>query len=156
MVQISVEIVHLDAMRVASSYGFGDNPEQTSWKKMVEWAKPKGLLNDLVNHPIFGFNNPYPTPESPRYGYEFWIKVDSGVEPEGDIRIVEFFGGTYVVARCQALGNPGKNIPESWQCLAKWCKDNNRQAGRQPALEKFLTSPDDPMNLVMDLYCPIE
>ena len=85
---------------------------------MVEWAQPKGFLDDLATHPIFGFNNPYPIPQNPRYGYEFWMKVGVEVGPEGEIRIGGFLGGLYAVTRCEAQGHPEKNIPAGWQSLA--------------------------------------
>ncbi len=150
-----INIIRLEPMRVASAYGFGANPEEIAWQKLVQWAKPKGFLENLVSHPVFGFNNPYPTKNTPRYGYEFWMKVDKEIEPEGDIRIYEFFGGLYAVTRCEAQGHPEQNIPEGWKSLSTWCKDKNHPLGPHPALERFLTRPDDPMNLVMDLCCPI-
>ncbi len=149
-----VEIVHLDAIRVASAYGFGLNPEEIAWGKLVEWAKPRGFLDDLAVHPIFGLNNPYPSGTSPRYGYEFWIKVDPDVEPEGDIRIGEFLGGNYAVAQCEVQGHP-ENIARGWQELVGWCKENNHSIASHHALERFLTNPGDVNNLVLDLCCPI-
>ena len=152
---MKAEILRLKPMRVASTYGYGANPEEQAWQKLVQWATPKGLLEDMAAHPIFGFNNPYPTPDNPRYGYEFWIKVSPDIEPEGDVRVGEFLGGIYAVTRCEAQGHPEKNIPSGWQALADWCRNNNHPLGYHHALEKFLTSPGDPSNLVMDLCCPI-
>jgi DNA gyrase inhibitor GyrI len=142
-------------MRVASTYGFGVNPEEQAWEKMVAWAKPKGLLEDITAHPIFGLNNPYPSPATQRYGYEFWIKVGPGVEPDSEVRIGEFLGGPYAVTRCDVQGHPEKNIPSRWKSLLDWCKSNHHPLGHHPALEKFLTSPGDPGKLVLDLCCPI-
>jgi DNA gyrase inhibitor GyrI len=141
-------------MRVASAYGFGEHPEEQAWEQLSAWARPKGLLEDADSHPIFGFNNPYPTPDIPKYGYEFWIKVGPAVEPEGQIRIVEFFGGMYAVSRCEVLGHP-EIIPKGWQNLVQWCRENNRSFGKHHALEGFLGTPDDLENLVLNLYCPI-
>ena len=155
MTPLKVEIVQLEPMRVASTYGFGTNPEEIAWKKMEEWASPRGLLERPYSHPIFGFNNPYPTPDHPRYGYEFWISVDPDMEPEGDVRIVEFFGGLYAVARCEVEGNPASAIPATWKNLADWCKANRHPLAHHPALERFFASPVDPEHLVLDLYCPI-
>jgi DNA gyrase inhibitor GyrI len=149
-----VQIIHLDAMRIASAYGFGHNPEEIAWQRMSLWAQPRGLLNDIDAHPLFGLNNPYPTPTTPCYGYEFWLRVGTEVEPEGDIRIGEFFGGTYAVMRCEVNGHP-ENIPASWQSLAAWCKTNAHTMGIHHALERFLSIPDDLTHLVLDLYCPI-
>lgn len=150
-----VQITRLEPMRVASSYGFGAHPEEQAWQMLCEWAKPLGFLDDLEAHPIFGFNNPYPTPDNPKYGYELWIKVGPGVEPAGPVRIEEFFGGTYAVMKCEVKGHPEKTVPECWQGLAQWCRENSRALGRHHALERFLTSPDDLDTLVLSLYCPI-
>ena len=150
-----IHIVRLPALRVASAYGFGFQPEEHAWNQLVQWAQPKGLLGDFEAHPIFGFNNPYPTPESPKYGYVFWIGVDQTVEPEGTIRIEEFFGGSYAVSRCEVNGDPGGRIPAKWKTLAEWCKLNHYTMGKHPALEQFLSRPDDIEHLVLNLYCPI-
>lgn len=152
---LHVEIIRLDPMRVASAYGFGDNPEEQAWQKLVAWAGPRGFLKNLTVNPVFGFNNPYPTQSHPRYGYEFWMKVSPEIEPAGDVRIVEFMGGTYAVTRCDTEGHPEKTVPARWQLLAAWCRESHRTLGRQPALEKFLTMPDDLKHLVIDLYCPL-
>jgi DNA gyrase inhibitor GyrI len=154
MSELNVEIVTLNPMRVASAYGFGTNPEEQAWQKLAIWAKPRGLLDDKIEHPIFGFNNPNPTPGNAKYGYEFWVKVDSIAEPEEAIRILEFMGGTYAVVKCEAQGDPGK-IPAAWQSLASWCKTNNHRFGRHQPLEKIISSPDDPVGLILELYCPI-
>jgi len=150
-----IDIVRLDPMRVASAYGFGANPEAMAWEKLVEWASSKGFLDDMATHPIFGFNNPYPTPHSPLYGYEFWMKVDVDIQPEGDIRIGEFLGGMYAVTRCEVQGDPEKTVPVGWHQLAEWCKENGHPLGPHHALERFHSRPDDLRGLVLDLYCPV-
>jgi DNA gyrase inhibitor GyrI len=151
---LNIQIVRLDAMRIASAYGFGDSPEEVAWQNLARWAKPRGFLDNLSDHPVYGFNNPYPTPATPRYGYELWMKVGPEVEPENDVRIGEFFGGLYATTRCEVHGNPEK-IPATWQSLAAWCKTNGYATGTHHALERYLSSPDDLASLMLELYCPI-
>jgi hypothetical protein len=38
---INVEVVRLDPMRAASFYGYGTNPEEQAWNKLVEWQGPE-------------------------------------------------------------------------------------------------------------------
>jgi Methyltransferase domain len=38
-------------------------------------SMPRGLLKDPEQHPVFGFNNPNPSPDRKQYGYEFWMRV---------------------------------------------------------------------------------
>jgi DNA gyrase inhibitor GyrI len=151
----AVRIITLEPMRVASSYGFGTNPEEQAWLKLAAWAGAKGFLQDRAAHPIFGFNNPNPSPKNPRYGYEFWMKVAPEIEPDGDVRIIEFMGGTYAVTRCEAQGDPGKNMPAAWQNLIQWCKTNNHRFGSHQALENIISGLENPDELVVDLYCPV-
>jgi DNA gyrase inhibitor GyrI len=151
---VTPRIIRLDAMRYASAYGFGTNPEEAAWQNMSQWARPRGLLDDLVTHLLLGFNNPYPTAATPRYGYELWLKADSDVEPEGNIRIGEFFGGDYAVMRCEVKGHP-ECVPAAWQNLIAWCKENGKTIGTHYAFERFLSTPENLDTLVLDLYCPV-
>jgi DNA gyrase inhibitor GyrI len=155
MDDVKVSIVRIEAMRVASAYGFGDSPEELAWRHMAAWARPRGFLSDLIGHPLYGFNNPYPTNENPRYGYELWMNVGADVEPEGNIRIGEFMGGLYAITRCEVRGDPGATIPGAWKRLAEWCRENDHPLGPHHALEHYLSSPEDLDALVVGLCCPI-
>lgn len=150
----NVQIEKLEPIRAASVYAFGTCPEEEAWKKLVAWARPKGLLDSIKDYPIFGFNNPNPVSDSSKYGYELWIKVTSEIEPDGDVRIIEFHGGPYAVIRCEVHGQPA-NIPAAWQRLVNWCITNDHKIGYHQFLEKFETPGDDPDELVLDLHCPI-
>jgi DNA gyrase inhibitor GyrI len=154
MSELEVRIVKLEPMRVASVYGFGESPERQAWEKLVAWAGPKGLLDDAEKHRIFGFNNPNPSPGSPNYGYEFWIVVGPDVEPEGDVRIVDFAGGLYAVTRCEELSKIG----QLWQRLAAWQENSEYRSGSHQWLEENVGPVDvshDEDALVLDLYLPI-
>ena len=39
MSEIEVRIIKLEPMRVACTYGFGEQPELQAWSKMLAWAK---------------------------------------------------------------------------------------------------------------------
>ena len=152
MSELDVRIVKLELMRVASVYGFGESPELEAWEKLVAWAKPKGLLDDLERHRIFGFNNPNPSPSSPNYGYEFWITVDADEEPQGEVRIQEFRGGLYAVTRCKGV----ENITETWKQLVKWLVDSKYKHACHQWLEEHLGPVEPPLDeLLLDLYAPI-
>ncbi|NIW49114.1 MAG: MerR family transcriptional regulator, partial [Gammaproteobacteria bacterium] len=68
MSELPVRIVKLEPMTIASTYGFGEQPEIEAWEKLLSWAREIGL--SLKDHRFFGFNNPNPSPGSPNYGYE--------------------------------------------------------------------------------------
>jgi DNA gyrase inhibitor GyrI len=155
MSQEDVRIVKLEPMRVASVYAFGVSPEAEAWGKLKAWAKPKGLLDNIKGQQLFGFNNPNPSDGCSKYGYELWIKVNSTIEPEGDVRIIDFCGGSYAVTRCEAKGDLQAKVPNAWLNLIEWCHNNERKLGYHQSLENFITSADNPHTLILDLYCPL-
>ena len=154
MPQLTVRIVKLEPMTVASSRVFGESPETQAWEPLRAWAEPKGLLADLAKHPVFGFNNPNPSLESKEYGYEFWISVEPGEKPEGNIEIKEFPGGLYAVTSCRLLGEP--NVLETWKLLWEWVQSSEYRWRHTHELEK----PKNPIapeeEIELELYLPIE
>ena len=68
MSELDVRIIKLEPMRVASLYGFGEQPETEAWEKLVAWGEPKGYLDEHKKHRtrIFGFNNPDPFAWQPK------------------------------------------------------------------------------------------
>jgi AraC family transcriptional regulator len=154
MSKLEVRIERLEPMRAASVRVVSDTPERDAWDKMREWAEPLGLLKDIEKNPVFGFNNPSPAPDRREYGYEFWIRIDPDVVPEGDIQIIDFPGGLYAVTKCSLLGDP--NILETWKSLWEWVLESKYEHRRRHELEK----PQNPLSpeedLILDLYFPIE
>ena len=128
----NVRIVNLEPIRVACFHAFGREPEQAAWQKLATWAEPSGYLADEKTHPIFGFNNPNPSPGSPNYGYEFWIAVGPEVESTAQVPVKEFTGGLYAVSHCQVNNMPGDTIPAGWQQLVAWREESPIQHGQSP------------------------
>lgn len=162
MKEFEVKIVRLERMRVASAQVISTTPENDAWEKMRAWAEPKGLLEDLEKHPIFGFNNPNPSPDRKEYGYEFWIRVEPDVETGGDIKIKEFEGGLYAVTTCKLKEEleseffQKEGYLESWKKLVDWVKSSKYVHGKHQGLEKAHDPNASEEELVLDLYCPIE
>ena len=152
MTELDVRIIKLEPIRVASFYGFGASPEIEAMEKLIAWAKPKGWLDNIDDHRIFGFNNPNPSHGSPNYGYEFWITVGLEVEPEGDVRIEEFLGGLYAVTRCRGVGT----ITETWNRLCEWVMDSRYHLARHQWLEAHIGPFPAPLDeMTLDLHAPV-
>ena len=151
MSDLEVKIVRLDPMRVASTYGFGTEPEGIAWDKMKAFAEKNGMGSgeDLRT---FGFNNPDPSPASPNYGYEIWLEVGPELQPDDDIRIQTFNGGLYGVTQFKNLNKIG----EVWKQLVRWREDSKYKIGHHQWLEELLNSTDVPIEeYVFNLYIPI-
>jgi len=151
MSELEVRVITLEPMRVASAYGFGEQPETQAWTKILAWASSQGY-EDFNKHRFFGFNNPNPSPGSPNYGYEQWMTV--AAEPEGneEIEIMEFSGGLYAVTRSEGL----QHITENWMKLAIWREESKYQEAHHQWLEECFTPGAERWeDFVFDLYAPI-
>lgn len=152
MSEIEVKIVNLEAKRMLSAYGFGAEPEGMAWEKLMAFGLEKGLIVEGKAPATYGFNNPNPSEGSPNYGYEIWLPVDVGIEPEGDLRINDFKGGLYAVTTFKGL----ENIGEIWGKLVKWREGSKYKHATHQWLEHLKTWPDlPPEEFVFDLYLPI-
>jgi AraC family transcriptional regulator len=155
MSDFEVRIVELKPMRVASFLGFGESPETIAWDKLMAWARPRGLLDDLEKHRKFGFNNPNPSPGSPNYGYEAWIVVESDREAEADEKVLDVDGGLYAVTRCEVPTGKFEVIGATWKSLVAWREDGHYQCGTHQWLEEMLPDSPPDTEFVLDLYLPI-
>lgn len=161
MKDLDVKIVELESMHVASAQAIGDSPEDKAWNKMRVWAEPRGLLEDLEEHPVFGFDNPEPSPGQKEYGYEFWMKVGPEEEAEGDIKMKEFQGGLYAVTTCNLKEELESEFfkkngsLESWKKIVEWVKSSKYTMGCHQCLERAHDPGGSVDELILDLYCPI-
>jgi DNA gyrase inhibitor GyrI len=155
MSALDVRIVELAPMRVASFWGFGESPEQEAFDKLLSWARPRGLLEDLELHRLFGFNNPDPSAGSPNYGYEVWIVVDNEMPPDDEAEIKHFEGGLYAVTRCEVPKGQFDVIGATWKKLVTWREDSKYKWSSHQWMEESLPEERPDLEFVLDLYMPI-
>jgi DNA gyrase inhibitor GyrI len=153
MSQLEVRIEVLPPMRVISAYGFGSSPEAIAAGKMKAFLMKNNLLAEYGGKiPHYGFNNPGPSSGSPNYGYEIWAGVPSDIEPEGDLRVVQFDGGMYAVTRFENLDR----ISQVWKELVLWLENSQFQPACHQCLEHLLNPLEpDPAKYVFELYLSI-
>ena len=162
MKEFKVEIVKLEPMRVASVRATSTTPERDAWERMRSWAEPRGLLEDIGKHPVFGFNSPDPSPGQKEYGYEFWIRVEPDTQPSGNVELKKFQGGLYAVKTCKLKEEleseffKKEGYLESWKNIVDWAKSSKYKFGKHQCLEKAHEPGASEEELVLDLYCPIE
>jgi DNA gyrase inhibitor GyrI len=156
MSKSEISIREVEPMRVASMRVISESPEGDVWTKLKSWAKPKGLLDDLEKHPIFGFDNPLPSKESKTNGYELWIKMGPEIESDDQVEIKEFPGGLYAVYMCEVKGDPYKTIPAGWKVLQNWLKSSDDYTcGHHQWLEKSVNIDVTLDDLKLELHLPI-
>lgn len=151
--EIETEIVRLDPMRVASFHALSESPEEEAAKMLVEWAQPRGLLEDPEEHPVYGFNNPDPKPGDTVRGYEFWIRVSPGFEAD-DAVVKDYPGGLFAVSRVH-VKEPWNDIPPAWKRLVEWVEASEYELDPRVCFEKTLDVQSEG-EFILDLYCPLK
>lgn len=155
MSDIQVRLVELKPIHAAGFLGFGENPEQKAWQKLLPWAKSRGLLENPERHRLFGFNNPNPSPGNPNYGYEVWIELEPNDDSEGAEKIVDFPGGLYAVTRCEVPKGRFEVIGDTWKELVAWLNDSTFKCGHHQWLEESLPIKKPGTEFILDLYLPV-
>lgn len=95
---LSVRILHLSPLTVASRQYVGENPEEHVGNMVSQMVQETGLYQQKPDARMFGFNHPNPgILPGGVYGYEIWVTIPEVFPlPEGFER-VEFPGGLYAV-----------------------------------------------------------
>jgi AraC family transcriptional regulator len=149
----NLRIERLGPLNVAWVRAVSRSPEEDAWRTLSAWARPAGFLDDPEKHPVFGFNNPSPTPGVQEYGYEFWIVVERDEVPPDGIGLKEFEGGLYAVTSC-ALGPA---MPQHWMALVRSVQSSRFRWRRSThELERLRNPAAPPGEVVVDLYLPVE
>ncbi len=148
---LNVRIEKMEPMRVASICVVSEHPEMEAWEKLKAWAEPKGLLKDCQEHPVFGFNNPSPSPGRKEYGYEFWIRVGREITSEGPIETKEIPSGRFAVTTQRGFPNP-----QVWRQLWDWVQSSGYRWRKSHELERIHDPLASEAEAIFDLYLPIE
>jgi AraC family transcriptional regulator len=147
-----VRIVRLEPMRVAAFYGYSETPENDAHQQCTAWLIEMGLYDHPDSYRSFGFNNPDPTPGSPKYGYEIWIPIEADMDIREDVKTKEVPGGLYGVTACDSL----ETIGQDWKRLLIWREASQYKLGSHQCLEELLTkSESDTGDYRFDLFIPI-
>lgn len=119
---MEVRLQRSKTMRAAYVHSSSNSPEEDAEKRIIEWAKSKGLMEKTMGARLFG-RNTYPTDKPEPHGYELYLTVDSHIEIEGDVEMREIPEGLYAVLRFTNLNK----IKEAWQKLWKWFEDSEHK-----------------------------
>lgn len=152
---LEVKIVKLAPMKVVSFHAMGKeigDPETKAFEMLKNFAND--YLKKPEKYPVYGFNNPDPSPDKEEYGYEFWIKLDPSMNIKGrDIKEIE--SGLYAVTTTRLVVEDDM-IP-AWKQLVNWVKESDIYDFHKGfCLEKHLNPLAAFENIMLDLYCPIK
>jgi len=152
--ELDVQFIRLLPMRVVSFHAVSETPENDAWKKLREWAEPKEYFDDLDKNPIYGFNNPDPSPGKKEYGYEFWLVVDSDFTSD-EVTVKDVPESFNVVTRCN-VEDPARDIGEAWKKILQWIKKHKIKMAGRCGIEKVIVPSHSGEGFILDIYIPVE
>ena len=154
-----VQLETLPEMRVVSFHGFGINPEELSGQKLRAWIDAHQLTDHVESLRIFGFNNPDPAEGSPNYGYEHWMTLPEGFQPQKDETLKTLEGGLYAMlgfenATPEMFGPTWKALGE-WRLASSYIYDDSRQWLEECLTPKALLNIEEGL-FSFNCYMPIK
>ncbi|MHA1970101.1 MAG: AraC family transcriptional regulator [Candidatus Hodarchaeales archaeon] len=153
---LEVKIIQLAPMKIVSFKAISKTPEEEVWNLVNEWAGPLKLMDNPEKWPVYGFNNPNPSPDREEYGYEIWVRIPPEFEVDADLSTQEYSGGLYAVTTTRLFPVEDGIIP-AWKKLEEWIKKSKEyDFDSHQMLEKHLNPKATPENLILELYCPIK
>ncbi|MCE7746100.1 MAG: ArsR family transcriptional regulator [Candidatus Heimdallarchaeota archaeon] len=152
--ELEVQFIRLLPMRVVSFQAVSETPENDAWKKLREWAEPKEYFDDLDKNPIYGFNNPDPSPGKKEYGYEFWLVVDQDFTSD-EVTVKDVPESFNVVTRCN-VEDPARDIGEAWKKILQWIKKHKIKMAGRCGIEKVIVPSHSGEGFILDIYIPVE
>jgi len=152
--ELEVQFIRLQPMRVVSFQAISESPENEAWAKLREWAEPKGYFDDLERNPIYGFNNPNPSPGKKEYGYEFWLVVNPDFKSD-EVEVKDVPESFNVVTRCN-VEDPARDITEAWKKILQWIKKHKIKFAGRCGIEKVIVPSHSGEGFILDIYIPVE
>ncbi|MCK5045797.1 MAG: effector binding domain-containing protein [Candidatus Heimdallarchaeota archaeon] len=151
--ELEVQFIRLQPMRVVSFQAISESPENEAWAKLREWAEPKGYFDDLDKNPIYGFNNPNPSPGKKEYGYEFWLVVNPDFKSD-EVEVKDVPESFNVVTRCN-VEDPVRDITEAWKKILEWIKKHKIKFAGRCGIEKVIVPSHSGEGFILDIYIPV-
>ena len=153
---MDVRIEKIEPMKVAFVRNIGPYEEcEVAWKKLCDWAGPRGLFGPKTDMLGISYDNPEVTPPE-KIRYDACISVDDTVQPEGEVGIQEIRGGEYAVTTHK--GPYGKLAETYSRLFGEWASQSGRVLSSGPCLEFYRNDPGrtPPEELITDIYVPLE
>lgn len=127
-----IKFIELPAMRAAAYSCVGVEPEDRAMAPVLQWIRESGLEGTMR---LFGFNTePYPSEQSPEYGFGFCASIPEGVEIPEPLREMRLPGGTYMVIG-EYEGDPSFGWKKAQEVLGdadfEWEYDDSRHPGME-------------------------
>ena len=155
---LDVKIKKMPDLRVAYFRSIGPYNNETTapvWKKLVQWAKPKGLMNE--QNMVLGviWSDPDITPQN-KLIYDACITLPESITVDKSVNIQNLPGGDYAVYHCEVDVH---DIEEAWMSFfLNWLASSDYQPDTRPNYQIYYKNPEKqiPKRVILDLCYAIK
>lgn len=149
-----IEIKEMQKMDLAYVSSIGPQNLENAYRKLMQWATPKGLMNDQTKM-IIVYHDSFKVTEANKVRMSASILLDKAVETNGEIGLTTIKAGKFIVGSFEIGLN---EFEKSWTGLFVWMNENGyKKADREPFeiyCNNFNEHPE--RKAIVDFYLPIE
>lgn len=111
----------------------GSENLETAYQKLIEWATPKGLMNEQAKLLTIFFNSFKTTPAN-KVQMSACLILNKPVETKGEIKLTSIEEGKCIVGSFEIGIN---EFPKSWVGMFKWMNENEYQKADKSPFEIY-------------------
>ncbi|KAF2328091.1 AraC family transcriptional regulator [Flavobacterium ginsenosidimutans] len=149
-----IQIKEMPKMNLAYVSSIGPHNLESAYGKLMQWAAPKGLMNDQTKM-ITVYHDSFKVTEANRVRMSASILLDKAVETNGEIGLRAIEAGKFIIGSFEIGLN---EFEKSWTGLFFWMNENGyKKADRDPFeiyCNNFKEHPE--RKAIVDFCIPIE
>lgn len=155
--RLTMEIQYKDepAMRIAylvHHEGYNEKIGEI-WKKLCNWAGPRGLLHPGTKYIGIGLDDPKITPPD-KCRYYACITIPDDFKDTNDVNVMELKAGRRIVGHFEITGD---QIGDAYQQMyMNVLPESGMEPDDVPGYEVYLNDPDKDGKFIMDIHIPVK
>ncbi len=149
------EVKQIPELTVAYISHTGDLNMEATFEKLMQWAKPKGLMDTPDFNFMTMYHDSYKVTAPDKVRMSIGIVVKEPVAVSGEVGLMKISAGKYIVGRFEI---PLDAFEKAWTSMFVWMNENGYKATDRPPFElyhnDFRTHPEK--KFILDMYIPID
>ncbi|WP_343485926.1 GyrI-like domain-containing protein [Allomuricauda sp. d1] len=149
-----IEIKEMPMMDVAYVTSIGPQNLESAYKKLIQWATPKGLINEHTKM-ITIYHDSFKVTQANKVRMSASILLNKKIETAGEVAQNTINGGKFIVGSFE-IGL--EEFEKSWTGLFLWMNENGYQKANSEPFEiyhnNFNEHPE--RKAIVDFYIPIQ
>lgn len=124
-----IDVKEMPRMDLAYVYCVGPQNLESAYVKLLQWATPKGLMNDQTKM-VTMYHDSYKVTEANKVRMSAAILLNKTIQTEGEIGLTSIEAGKFIVGSFEIQTN---EFEKSWTGLYFWMNENGyKKADKNP------------------------